>query len=66
MHTVTQIRADGRKIRLLFPETTGPEVLAHLSLMLNAIAQKQLEEGGIPSCPSAFTASIVSPPKSRS
>jgi hypothetical protein len=67
MHIVTQTRADGRKVRLLFPETTSPELLSRLSFMLGAMAQEQLEKGDDETpCPNACIASTESQPRSRS
>ena len=67
MHIVTRIRSDGRKVRLQFPETTSPELLTRLSIVLGAMAQEQLEKGDDETpCPNACIASTESQPRSRS
>lgn len=67
MHIVTRIRSDGRKVRLQFPETTSPELLTRLSIVLGAMAQEQLEKGDDETpCPNAYIASTESQPRSRS
>ena len=67
MHIITQTRADGRKVRLLFPEKTAPEFLTRLSIMLGVMAQEQLEKGDDETpCPNAYIASTESQPRSRS
>lgn len=46
MYTVTRIFNEAYKVRLVFPDTTGSEILTNLSQLLNSMALRRIEEGG--------------------